>query len=60
MKTFSNRYEVKQMDKTKRKYDITIDGYSIRNDADFNRVDMSKAQRRKKHRKAKLEKSQNY
>jgi len=42
------------MNKEKRKYDITIDGYKIRNDADFDRVDMTKSERRKKHRKAKL------
>jgi len=42
----------------KRKYDITIDGYKIRNDADFDRVDMTKSERRKKHRKAKLEKDE--
>lgn len=46
------------MNKEKRKYDITIDGYKIRNDADFDRVDMTKSERRKKHRKAKLEKKQ--
>ena len=44
------------MKKEKRKYDITIDGYSIRNDADLDRVDMNKTERRKKHRKAKLAK----
>jgi len=43
----------------KRKYDIEIDGYSIRNDADFDRVDMNKSERRWKHRKAKLEKRLN-
>jgi len=37
-----------------RKYDISIDGYRIRNDADFNRVDMTKAQRDKLHRTFKL------
>lgn len=42
------------MKKMKRKYDITIDGYRIRNDADFDRVDMNKAERKDKHRKAKL------
>ena len=42
------------MNKEKRKYDITIDGYKIRNDTDFDRVDMTKSERRKKHRKAKL------
>jgi len=40
----------------KRKYDITIDGYSIRTQADFDRVDLSKAQRRREHRAAKLAK----
>ncbi len=40
----------------RRKYDITIDGYSIRNQADFDRADMSPAERDWKHRKAKLEK----
>ncbi len=40
----------------RRNYDITIDGYSIRNDADFDRVDMSKSERACKHRKAKLDK----
>jgi len=44
------------LNKEKRKYDITIDGYKIRNNADFNRVDMNKSERRRKHRKAKLEK----
>lgn len=39
-----------------RKYNITIDGYNIRTNADFNRVDMSKSERRKHHRKIKLEK----
>ena len=38
----------------KRKYDINIDGYRIRNDADFNRVDMTKAERDKLHRTFKL------
>lgn len=42
--------------KKKRKYDVTIDGYNIRNDADFDRLDMTKPERRRKHRKAKLEK----
>jgi len=41
----------------KRKFNISIDGYRIRKDADFNRVDMSKAQRRKHYRKIKLEKN---
>ena len=40
----------------KRKYDVTIDGYSIRNDADFDRADLSRSERAGKHRKAKLEK----
>lgn len=40
----------------RRKYDIRIDGYSIRNDADLDRVDMSKSERAWKHRKAKLKK----
>jgi len=40
----------------KRKYDVAIDGYRIRTHADFNRVDMSKSERRKHHRKIKLEK----
>jgi len=40
----------------RRKYDVAIDGYSIRNDADFDRADLSKSQRAGKHRKAKLEK----
>ena len=40
----------------RRKYDIEIDGYSIRNDADFDRVDMSNSERDGKHRKKKLEK----
>jgi len=40
----------------KRKYDVNIDGYSIRNQADFDRVDMSRSERAWKHRKAKLEK----
>ena len=40
----------------KRKYDITIDGYRIRNDADFDRLDLNKSQRKGKHRKAKLDK----
>ena len=39
-----------------RKYDVTIDGYRIRNDADFDRVDMSRSERDWKHRKLKLEK----
>lgn len=39
-----------------RKYDVEIDGYSIRNDADFYRADMSKSERDGKHRKEKLEK----
>ncbi len=39
-----------------RKYDIEIDGYRIRNNADFNRVDMSKSQRNRYNRKMKLEK----
>lgn len=38
-----------------RKYDIEIDGYRIRNNADLNRVDMSKLQRNRHHRKLKLE-----
>jgi len=38
------------------KYDISIDGYTIRTDADFNRVDMKKSERRKLHRKLKLQK----
>lgn len=46
--------EAAKMKKRKRKYDITIDGYRIRNDADFDRVDMNKAERKDKHRKAKL------
>jgi len=50
--------ECDMMKKEKRKYDITIDGYSIRNAADFDRVDMSKSERRRKHRKAKLKKKQ--
>ena len=37
-----------------RKYDVSIDGYRIRNDADFNRVDMTKAERDKLHRSSKL------
>ena len=37
-----------------RKYDIEIDGYRIRNNADFNRVDMSKSQRNRHHRRKKL------
>lgn len=37
-----------------KKYDISIDGYNIRNDADFNRVDMSKAERNKYYRKIKI------
>ena len=40
----------------KRKYDITIDGYSIRNDTDLDRVDLSKSERDLKHRKEKLKK----
>lgn len=40
----------------RRKYDVNIDGYSIRNDADFDRADMSKSERAWKHRKEKLEK----
>jgi len=40
----------------RRKYDVSIDGYSIRNDADLDRADMSKSGRACKHRKAKLEK----
>jgi len=40
----------------RRKYDIRIDGYSIRTDADLDRVDMSKSERAWKHRKAKLKK----
>jgi len=56
---YRNHYEVRKMDKKeKRKYDITIDGYKIRKDADFDRLDMTKSERRKKHRKAKLEKKQ--
>jgi len=39
-----------------RKYDVAIDGYRIRTHADFNRVDLSKSERRKHHRKMKLEK----
>ena len=42
--------------RTQRKYDVSIDGYRIRNDADFDRLDLNKSQRRWKHRKAKLEK----
>ena len=38
------------------KYNISIDGYNIRTDADFNRVDMTKSQRMKHHRKLKLQK----
>jgi len=57
-KRLLDHYEVSKMSKEKRKYDITIDGYKIRNDADFDRVDMNKSERRKKHRKAKLEKKQ--
>ena len=41
---------------SRRKYDITKDGYRIRGDADFDRVDISKSERKWKHRKAKLEK----
>jgi len=44
------------MNKEKRKYDITIDGYKIRKSADFDRLDLNKSQRRRKHRTAKLEK----
>lgn len=44
------------LNKEKRKYDITIDGYRIRNNADFDRVDLNKAQRHRKHGKNKLEK----
>ena len=44
------------MGKEKRKLDIAIDGYNIRNDADLDRVDMSRSERRKKHRKSKLDK----
>jgi len=40
----------------RRKYDICIDGYRIRGDADLDRVDMNKSERRGKRRKAKLEK----
>ena len=43
-------------EKVKRKYDIRIDGYSIRNAADLDRVDMSKSERAWKHRKEKLKK----
>lgn len=43
-----------RVDLMKRKYDIRIDGYSIRNLADFNRIDLSRSQRRKYHRKLKL------
>lgn len=39
-----------------RKYDVSIDGYRIRTYADFNRVDMTKPERRKHYRKMKLEK----
>jgi len=39
-----------------RRYDVSIDGYSIRNGADFDRADMSKSERAWKHRKAKMEK----
>lgn len=43
-----------------RKYDIEIDGYRIRNNADFNRVDMSKSQRNKHHRRKKLGNRERY
>jgi len=42
--------------RARRKYDVSVDGYRIRNDADLDRVDMSRSERRWKHRKAKLEK----
>ena len=40
------------------KYDITVDGYRIRTTADYDRADLSKAERKRKHRKLKLEKRQ--
>lgn len=40
----------------RRRYDVNIDGYSIRNDADFDRADLSRSERAGKHRKKKLEK----
>lgn len=40
----------------KERYDVALYGYRIRTNADFNRVDMSKAQRNKHHRKIKLKK----
>lgn len=40
----------------RRKYDVRIDGIKIRSTADFDRIDMSKSERRWKHRKMKLEK----
>jgi len=40
----------------RRKYNVSVDGYRIRTDADFDRVDMSKSERHWKHRKIKLEK----
>jgi len=42
--------------RVRRRHDIEIDGYRIRNEADFDRVDLNKAQRKWKHRKAKLDK----
>jgi len=38
----------------RRKYDVNVDGYRIRGDADFDRADLSKAERTGKHRKKKL------
>lgn len=42
----------------KRKYDINIDGINIRTINDFNRIDMSKSQRKRLHRKKKLSKKE--
>ena len=42
--------------RARRKHDVSIDGYRIRNKADFDRIDLSKPQRRREHRATKLEK----
>ena len=44
----------KELNELRRKYDIRIDGYRIRGDADLDRIDMNKSLRAWKHRKAKL------